>query len=433
MKTRALAHAAVALFSTTMIVPAAFAQQTADAPLTAIYDKPRADYDAPGIRSGGFMFKPSVTAEGKFDSNIYATDTATAPDVDDFVAIIKPSLKLDSNWNNHSLSLFADAAIAKYSDNGGEDYEDINLGANTRFDISRGTNITADLTYSSGHEDRGSAEPSSPVEPTTFNLFKAAVGFKRDEGKMSFAVNGDYTKQDFDNIALGSGGNIRNDDRDRETVNGSVRIGYHMTDEYEAFAKMTLTKVNYTNPADKGDTFRDNDGWDVVGGTAFKLTGTAEGEVFVGYVKRDYDAKSLQVGNISDFKFGASILWAPTGLTSARFAVSRDVVETSLADNAGTQAAGILSTLYSVDIQHELQRNLLLNAKASYTKMNFGGIARDDDLVDLGLGAKYLLNRNFSLTADYKYAKRDAEETGVANLNQDYKRHTFIVGLKAQW
>ncbi len=430
MKTRALAHAAVALFSTTMMVPAAFAQ-SADAPLMAVYDKQRSDYDAPGIRSGGFMFKPSVKAEGKFDSNIFATDKDATPSVDDFIAIIKPSLKLNSNWNNNSLGFFADAAIAKYSDNGSEDYEDINVGMNGRIDITRGTNITTDLTYSKGHEDRGSVDAiGSAASPTDFSLLKAAVGFKRDEGKVSFAVKGDFSKQDFDNAALIGGGNRRNDGRDRETVNGSVRLGYHMTDEYEAFTKFTVTKVNYTNPPNKGTARRDSDGYDIVGGAAFKVSGTAEGEVFVGYVKRDFD--SANYGDVSDFKFGASLLWAPTGLTSARVAVDRNVVETTLrsANSAGVTvaAAGILSTLYSIDLQHELQRNLLLNAKASYTKMDFVNTVRSDDMTSLGLGAKYLMNRNFSVNANYSFDKRS-----TTDADQDYNRHAFMLGLTAAW
>jgi len=427
MKTRTLAHVVTALLGTTIMIPAVTAQSS-DEPIMAVYDRARPDYDAPGVRSGSFLFKPSVTGEGKFDSNIYASD---GNEVDDFIAIIKPSLKIDSDWNNNSFSLFADAAIAKYADNGSEDYEDINVGANGRIDITRGTNITTDLTYSDGHEDRGSADNiGSAAAPTNFSLLKAAVGFKRDEGLVSFALNGDYSKQDFDNAALIGGGTLRNDDRDREIVNGSARLGYHVNDEYEAFVKFTGTKVTYTNKPDAGDARRDSDGYDIVGGTAFKLTGTAEGEVFVGYVKRDYD--SANFGDISDFKFGASLLWTPTGLTSARIAVNRDVIETTLssANSAGVvvSASGILSTLYSLDLQHELQRNLLLNAKGSYTKMDFTNTLRTDDLINVGLGVKYLMNRNFSVNATYTFDKRD-----TTDANQDYNRHSFILGLSAGW
>lgn len=438
MKTRALAQAAIALLSTTVMVPAALAQD-ADAPLMAVYDKPRSDYDAPGIRSGGFLFKPSVAAEGRFDSNIFKKDKGD--ETDDFIAIIKPSLKLDSNWNNHSLGLFADAKIAKYSDNGGEDYEDFNFGGNGRIDISRGTSISTSLNYSDGHEDRGSPDqPNSPSTPTQFSLIKATVGFKRDEGLFSVALDGDFTKQDFDNATLLDANlnegtdTVRNDDRDRETTNGSIRIGYHLTDEYEAFAKFTATRVTYTNPTDKvngvHEPRRDSDGWDAVGGVAFKLSGVAEGDFHLGYVKRDFD--SANFGDVSDFKFGASVLWAPTGLTSARFTVTRNVVETTVsaeADDGSGQtvgAAGILSTLYSVDLQHELQRNLLLNAKASFTKMDYVNTIREDDMTNLGVGVRYLLNRNFSVNADYVLDKRATNEA-----NQDYKNHSFLVSLTA--
>ena len=427
MKSQAFAKVAVTLLSSTLLVPAVSAQD-GDAPLMSVYERQRTDYDAAGIRSGSFMFKPSVTADGKFDSNIFATEE---DEIDDFLAIVKPSFKVDSDWSRNSFSIFADAEIAKYSDNGGEDYEDINVGTSGRIDISNGTSLSAGVDYSDGHEDRGSPDTNGSQDaPTQFSLLNATIGFKRDEGLISFAVDGKYTDQDFDDAALIGGGSLENDDRDRETVTGSVRFGYHMNDEYEAFAKFSVVKVTYDDSTLDGGPRRDSDGWDAVAGMAFNLGGLSEGDIHVGYVKRDFDSGALN--DVSDFKFGASILWAPTGLTTAKFGVTRDVVETTVAaENAQgvtVPAAGTLTTSYSLRVEHELQRNMLLNANASFTNSAYVGTIRSDDITNLGVGAKYLVNRNFALNADYTYKKQDTD-----NIGQDYTRHAFIVSLTAQW
>ncbi|MBV1901393.1 MAG: outer membrane beta-barrel protein [Kordiimonadaceae bacterium] len=427
MKSQAFANVALALLGSTLLVPAAIAQN-ADAPLMSVYERQRADYDAAGVRSGSFLFKPSVNVEGKFDSNIYA---AGENEVDDFIAIIKPSLKLDSDWSSHAFSLFADGAIAKYSDNSGEEYTDVNVGASGRLDVTRGSSIDYSLSYSAGHEDRGAADDiGAPADPTEFSLLNASVGFKRDEGLVSFAVDGKYVVQDYDDAALIGGGFVENDDRDRDTVSGSVRLGYHLNDEYEAFVKFTAVKVTYDDSTIEGGPRRDSDGWDAVGGMAFQLSGASEGDFFVGYVKRDFDAASL--GDVSDFTFGASVLWAPTGLTSARLAVSRNVVETTLraanSDGVTVAAAGTLTTAYSLRVEHELQRNFLLNANVSFSQSDYVGTVRDDDITKAGFGAKYLMNRNVALNADYVLEKRNTTEAG-----QDYTRNTVMVSLTAQW
>jgi len=428
MQHRGIKILSLALLGSSVLVPAVAAQDSDQ--VMSIYERYRPDLSAKGIRTGGFLFYPEIKAEGEFDSNIYATDDNNVDDVDDFIAIVKPSFRLQSNWNSNSFALFAGADIGRYADNSAEDYEDFNVGASGRIDMSHGSNIFVDLTYADMHEDRGSPDSvGTQAEATTFSTLKAIAGFKRDEGVMSFAVDGSYEKNDYDDARLNGGGRLENDDRDRETIRSSVRIGFDLNDDYEAFVKFATVAVEYDDSRLDGGPLRDSDGWDVVGGAAFNVGGSSVGEFYVGYVKRDFDKASF--ADASEMKFGASMLWSGD-LTSFKVAIDRDVAETTLeADNASGQrvaSAGILSTSYSARIEHELRRNLLLGADISYNKMDFINTVRDDDVTKLGLGAKYLLNRTFSLNADYKFDKRSTNE-----VNQDYKRHSFIVSLGAQW
>ncbi len=422
MKSSVFKIAASVLMSSTIIATSAFAQD-ADEQVQSVYEKYRPDYNTTGARVGSFLFSPSIGVDGKFNSNIFAQET---DEVDDFIAIVKPSLALVSDWNNGYLGLFANADIARYADNTSENYEDINLSAAARIDVAGNSNITFDIGYSDLHEDRGSPDAvGSQIEPTTFSIFSAGVGFVRDEGLVSFAVAADYEKRDFDNVANVGGGTSINDDRDRETYTGSARLGYHLNEEYEAFVKFTTLGVQYDDSRIDGGPLRDSDGWSVVGGTAFNLGGASEGEFYLGYEKRDFDSSSLSDTNI--FTYGASLLWGASDLTSVKFSVDRFVDETTV--QQGTVfASGTVNSAFALRVEHELQRNLLLNASGSFTKMSFINVTREDDLFKAGAGAKYLMNRNFALTASYDYEKRDSN---VAN--SDYNRHQFLVGLTAQW
>lgn len=430
MRKNAFKTITLALLGSTVLGASAAVAQ--DDQVLSIYERHRPDYSALGVRSGGFLFHPEISAEGKFDSNIFADN---ANEVDDFIAIISPSFRLQSDTNNNSFSIFAGADIGKYSDNSNEDYEDFNVGASARIDISRGTNIFADLSFDEKHEDRGSPDESSQLAPTIYSTLTAKAGFKRDEGLLSFAVDGSYAKSDYDDVGTtGQVGFLENDDRDRETLTGTVRLGYDLNEDYEAFVKFTAVKVDYDNSQLEGGPRRDNDGWDIVGGAAFDISGKSKGEFYVGYIKRDWDSATLAAdGNVSDFTFGASLLWVGD-LTSLKLSVDRGVTETTAQPNDfvdqtdDPSAAGLLTTRFGARVEHELQRNLLLSADASFTKMDFVNTFRKDDVIDAGVGFKYLVNRTFSLNADYKYGERASDQPF-----SDYDRHSFMVSLTAQW
>jgi len=97
-------------------------------------------------------------------------------------------------------------------------------------------------------------------------------------------------------------------------------------------------------------------------------------------------------------------------------------------NGAVTQSSGITSTLFFGRVEHELRRNVLLSADASYTKQSFELTTREDDLINFGVGARYLLNPNVNVNVGYKYSYRDTTQQG-----QDYSRHAVMVNVKAQW
>lgn len=395
--------------------------------VVSVYERSRPDYSASGVRSGSFLFNPTIAVTGSFNSNIYAQESS---EVDDFITRIKPGFTLNSDWNNNYFSIYGNADIAKYADRGREDYEDFNIGSNGRIDISRDTSINLGARYSYAHEDRGSPDATGPGARQTFvDTFEVTAGFVRDLALVSLAIDAQYTSLEFSNESFPDSFSKA---RDRERYSGKVRVGYEIDQYYEAFVRVAANRVEYDDSKANGGPQRNSDGYEIVAGAAFDLTGTSTGEFFGGYISQSYDSDTLAVADIGDFTYGASLLWNPTGLTSVRGTVSRTVTETIVSgvDRNGdaAPAAGILGTLFDLQLEHELQRNILLKGTATYIKQNFENTVRDDDLFNATLGASYLLNRNFSLNANYTFNYRDTTAQG-----QDFKRHIFMVGLTAKW
>lgn len=435
------------LLAGTALAPSALAQDASAEgdEVMSVYDRYRPDYNAPGIRTGSFLFYPSIDGVVKYDSNIFAQDKDAAEAgargevVGDVLAQIKPSFNLVSDWSSDYFRLFADADIAKYMDEGTEDYEDFTIGASGRKDISRGMSITADVSYREGHEDRGAPNANgNQVEPTTLSVFDAKLGFVRDVSVISLAVDGSYTRREFDNIANQGDTTSNNDRRNRDRMKIQARVGYELPSGYEAFIRGSIDRVEYDNskqvavlPVTAGAVRgpqRNSDGVEIVGGATFDITGKARGEVFVGYMERAYDSDTL--GSTDGINFGAELLWNVSGLTSFTGSVKRSIDETVITDpDSGDASSGITSTLFSGRVEHELRRNVLLHANASYTRLQFELIDRDDDMFNVGAGARYLINRNLSAGVSYDYNSRSTEDS----LDQDFTRHALMVNVTAKW
>ena len=154
-------------------------------------------------------------------------------------------------------------------------------------------------------------------------------------------------------------------------------------------------------------------------GTSFEITRTLTGSIAGGYGRREYDDVRLKTlrGPVAD----AAITWAVTPLTSATLRGASSFDETTLVGSSGSIARRI-----SLDINHQLLRNLALGAAIAFTDTRYQGIGRRDDVTSGTLKAEYRLNRTFSTRASYTY------EHGLSTApGQGYVSNLWMFGIKA--
>lgn len=384
-----------------------------------VFERSRPEYTAEGKRVGGFTFKPSITVEEVYDSNIFATETSTK---EDMITKVAPALVLESNWNNHVLKFNASGDVGAYSDNSRENYGDYTVGASGRLDVLKETYILGSASASRLHEDRGSPDARTNADsPTEYTQNDASLSFMRNLRRLSFNLTGDYSGLNYDNGQTSTGTVIINNDRDRDQYKGTVRVGYEIIPDYQAFVRSSINKRSYDLDVDQNGFDRDSKGYEVVGGTAINLGGKTKGEVFAGYMSQDYDSVSLE--DASGAQFGGDILWNATGLTSVKIGILRGIEETTTASSSSYTA-----TTYSVGLQHEVAYNVLAGIDASYSTNEYESTTatpREDELFGAGAELRYLLNRNASVVGRYDYTNRDSNV-----VNQDYDRSQVSLGLK---
>lgn len=377
----------------------------------------RPELEPLGLRVGSFLLRPAIAVEEAYNSNIFATET---DEEGDFITRVLPGLVLDSNWSRHRLTLRAAAELGFYADNSSEDYIDYLAGAEGRLDIDRDAYLTGSADYRHLHEDRGSPDDVAGDGPTEFDTMLFTAGYVQRFGRFRARLAGTFENLDFDDVDAIGGGTINNDDRDRIEAEGTLRVGYEIVPDYEAFVQGSYNFRDYDDPTDDAGFDRDSDGFGVVAGLTVDFGGITFGDFFVGYRQQDYEDPSF--GTLSGLDAGAALTWNVTPLTTVVGGVRRTVEETTSAGSGG-----FFGTEVSLSVDHELLRNLVLGLDGRYVMRDYDGIDRTDDYYELGFDALYMMNRNLYLSAGYEYRDRSTNAPG-----EDYAQHVAMVRLTLQ-
>lgn len=378
-----------------------------------VTERSRPELDPLGVRVGSFYLYPKLSVTQAYDDNIFRTDSS---EEEDFITVLSPSLRLKSNWNNHSLTLGARADVGLYGDNSNEDYEDYFLDASGVLDITRRAKAAGSLSYARRHEGRGEPDDAGGAEPTEYDQFNAAAAFKQKFNRLSATLGVKFLRYDFDDVPT-----VNNDDRDRDEHEVYLRLGYEIVPAYEAFILGSFNHRDYDDAVDDDGVNRDSDGYEVVGGVRIDLSGTAFGDVFVGYHEQDYDDSALDT--ISGVSIGAALTWNVSRLTTFKVDIKRTIEETTQ-----TGASGYFATVFGLSVDHELLRNFLVGGKASFSRNDYEGISREDDHLGANIYGKYMLSRNLYATLSYDYRDRDSSVAG-----DDYTSNVIMLRLETQY
>jgi hypothetical protein len=421
MKTSTLSLLALALASTGLTSLPAAAQDDLQRGETVL-ERRRPELEQLGLRAGSFLFLPRVEAGATYDTNVYATRDNHE---DDVIWTVRPRLDIKSDFSAHALNFSASADAGRYSDHNRENYTDYAVQADGRFDVNKGGALDGQLFHRRNHEGRGDINSlQGYAEPVTYLTSGGEAGYTQRFNRLRARVSGSAQYISYDDVDLIGGGVARQGDRDRWEYATVGRVGYEFIEGYEAFVQGTYSWTRHKNDRDAFGLDRDSDGYEVVGGLATDLTGLITGEVFAGYLVRNY--KDSRLEDFSGLSFGGRVNWAVTQLTGISATASRQVRETSASPGFGT-ASSYTRTLFALGVDHELLRSLVLNGRLQYRQDDFNGNDRNDKVYTAGVGGTYQMNRNFYLTGGYTYEKRNSNISAA-----DYSDNLIYLRVGAQ-
>ena len=384
---------------------------------TTVMNRPRPELDALGARAGAFIIMPSVGVRESYNDNIYANNSSVRHD---FITAITPGVAVNSDWSSHSLQLHANSRIRRYASQTTENTEEYDVGADGRLDIRRDTNANATLRYQRLYEDRSSPDNANGKSPTEYSIGTAGTGFYNRWNRVALDTSLQMQRYAYHDVTTSTGTTVNNHDRNRNQYELKVRGSYDIQPQYAAFTEMILNAVDYNASVDDAGVNRDSSGYEVRAGARIDLTGLIFGDVFVGYLNRDYKDSTLKT--INGMAGGANITWNVTPLTTLVGTVSRTISETTLTNSSGD----LISTMQG-RVDHELLRNLILSAQFGFSRDEFKGTSRKDDTLRGMVQARYMMNRNLYLTLRYDRTNKNSNVE-----SSDYKQDIIFLQVRAQ-
>lgn len=387
---------------------------------TSVRERPRPEYDALGLRAGGFFLFPEFELSGESNSNVFADDTFKESDT---IARAGLNLLLESNWNTHALSLEGNVLHRAFDEFSDQDATDWSVRADTRIDASYRLSFFANAGYEDAHEDFSSS-PSTALlaEAVPYTRADAQIGVVKTFNRLRLTASARGEDLNYEDAELQGGGFLFSDDRDHESMTGELRADYAVSPATALFiAARSKTREYDLQPPDPGALVnRDSEGFEVLAGANFDISNLATGEIGVGYLEEEYDEPGAET--VSGLAVRTSIRWFPDEL----WTVSLDLAR-------ATQSAGALGALARVEssaelrFDYEFRRNIIVGLSAGAETDEYEGIDRRDERRFVALEADYAPNRVASI---FLNAGRYEQDSSGAAPGRDYEIDRVVLGLR---
>lgn len=351
-----------------------------------VLQRERPEYQAIGVPLSSFTLYPKVEAGVGFSDNAYQIAGGSASD--GFV-VLSPSVTASSNWAVNQLTLDASYRAKRYFSESPRDENNYTVGANGRLDITRSWTLDTQLRTARSTEPRASAaSPQDAAEAVQYQQTSGGIGTTFSGARIRGQLTANFDKLTFDDVRTFAGGILDQGNRDQTVLRTTGRGEFAISPDTSLFAQVGYTDTRYDQPLLPGVANRDSNEVNVLGGATFDLSALVRGAVGIGYVDRRYDAPIYK--DLSGFATEAKVEYFPSQLTTLGVTVRRTVQ-----DSYYFNSSGYFATSAAFRVDHELLRNLLLNAQVAYEVDDFKDNAGNIKIFRVSGGGRYLLTREF--------------------------------------
>ena len=369
-----------------------------------------------GLRASSFLLFPVLEVTGVASDNVRSDNSGRLQDVGVRLA---PSLRLQSDWNRHSLNVNASSEHVFYKKASDVDSNTINVSAALQLDIRRNTKLLTTANYQLSQTSSASSEvPGNAIGNRSDQEVSLTSAFSHRINRAIATVTGGISAFFYDDLKLVGGGKEDNSDREYIEPSARFRLGYEVSPAFIPFAEAGYTPRFHKKTRDRNGSKRNSQGLVASTGFGFNLTPIWDGEIALVFEHRNFEDR--QLGNLNAIGVNATLNWRPSQLTTATL-----VSTTSVDESTTAGVSGVRNYDLSLAISHRLRENLTGNLNFGFNYDDFVGSQSDDMNFTAQVGFTYSILRELEWVANYQFSYFKS-----GTPDGDYRENRFTTGVR---
>lgn len=385
-----------------------------------VTQRPRPDLDPTGIHMGDFFLFPRSEIDELYNTNIFATPRAT----NDLITALQLGFDLLSSFPRDGIDLHGGVAMRAYAIHPAQNTATGFLSVDGHLDVDKASSFYGSAEAAHLYEPRTSpTSPGNAAEPVTYNNYTANIGYAQTGLRLGYESDLAVQYAGYNAVQQIGGGILPQSSQNVTTSQAALRVSYELLPDYSGYIRAAGTLYDYEH-ATHGIRFNSTV-YRVDLGLQILPQHIVYGEAYLGYLIQSFDASRL--GAVSAPDAGGLVVWNVTRLTTVTFSGLRTFQTTNPA--IVSTGVGYLASIATVNVDHELWYNLLVNFNAGYENDAYQGVSRSDHVFTAGAGLKYLLIRNLYFSAAYNYQQR---ASGGSTAGLPYSESTMIFRISTQ-
>lgn len=387
-------------------------------------------FGAVGDYVGPFLVKSAVEISAGYDSNPGRLQNERGLPY----WVVAPELLAVSDWERHAVVADLRGSFTGYGGtlpptiDGGINSAPTNLDRpdftghiDGRLDVSRDTDITAQLRLRAATDNPGSPNVQAGLaEYPVYTTLGSTVGFDQRFNRLQVSAGATVDRTSYQQSKLTDGSITSNNDRNFNQFGGVGRLSYEVLPWLKPYVEVEGDNRVHDDRYDRFKYQRDSSGGYAKAGTSFELTRLLTGDVSIGYAARSYTDPRLS--RLEGFLTTASLIWTVTPLTTAKFITDTQIAETTVAG-----ASGILVRTYAVEVDHDFRRWLTAIGKFSYGTLDYQGYGRSDQTYSVEGDVIYKMTRNLWIKGSLR---RDILQSNVPGASS--AATVMLLGVRLQ-
>ena len=392
-------------------------------PGVTVKSRLRPEYDAPGIQYGEITVRPELSETIGLDDNVLALPSHRAS------ALIETNAQVRATYDHSDTSGFANVSVDnnRYPEQNQQSYTNWTAAIGGSHQFGRDTlNVNYEhlnLNETVRDLDVPQLDHALPYQVDTLRLNYRAF-FSQLFVEPNVAVS-DY------NLTNGSvaGTPYIQTDQDRVVVEPGLTFGYELAPRRDIVLVLHDAVASYRNRL-ATEPSRDFNDISALTGLDFE-EGIFRYRLLAGYEARTFTSAQYKV--IANPIAEATVIWNPTGRTTLTGQVYRHIQ-----NSADETTTAFTETSVSLQVDHELRPNVLLNANGRYLRDDYSagqgsllnsnvlnglgtaqnGQGGSQEFFTLGSSATWLINRNVRMVGSYEFDRRNTGggiQLGVVN------------------